>query len=555
MMSRPSVLAAGFHAYPPPAFEHVVHHHHPGVSYRPLPTSRPPELPAGYSQQHTGHHARTATQVRMSGPAYMASDEELAQLQKLSQDYQPETTGPLVGERQSTSALAHEYRDADPAYRVKTASLPDKYAFFRTCRGDGHCGWRAIAFTYFEALLRAADVTRLEDEHVRLRSMHNLLNHAGFAEDVYNDFADEAFELLQRLADSLRALDGSADAVLLDAFNDPSVAMSIITYFKLLASAWIQSHPNDYAPFLDYDVKTYCSLNIEAAQCEIDHVGINALAEAVVKPIGFALEVLYLDRSQGQGDEIDTHRFEPTAPNGQPLQSITTMRLLYRPGHYDILYKVEDVASPMLQQQQPVPTQAPLQVNLAGYTDEFVPMSSNMPDIMTMIPGLYPSGIGQRWPSLSYDCDPNPVPQPQITPVSAYAPTPTPAAPVASSHQEYITPVRASHISYHNPPSNHIQLQPPVNIPMHPAPPQPSLSIDRGPAIVERGGPFRPSMYELEPGFGSGQPHSLPFQTSIFRNSHYNTAHFLNPDFQPEEWSPDSEYATGNRGRHKSTSQ
>lgn len=38
-------------------------------------------------------------------------------------------------------------------------------------------------------------------------------------------------------------------------------------------------------------------------------------------------------------------------------------------------------------------------------------------------------------------------------------------------------------------------------------------------------------------------------------SSHYNTAHFLNPDFQPEEWSPDTEYGTGNKGRHKSTSQ
>lgn len=35
------------------------------------------------------------------------------------------------------------------------------------------------------------------------------------------------------------------------------------------------------------------------------------------------------------------------------------------------------------------------------------------------------------------------------------------------------------------------------------------------------------------------------------RSSHYNTAHFMNPDFQPEEWCPDGEYATGNKGRHK----
>lgn len=37
-------------------------------------------------------------------------------------------------------------------------------------------------------------------------------------------------------------------------------------------------------------------------------------------------------------------------------------------------------------------------------------------------------------------------------------------------------------------------------------------------------------------------------------SSHFNTAHFMNPDFQPEEWCPDGDYATGNKGRHKSYS-
>lgn len=50
----------------------------------------------------------------------------------------------MVGERQSSSAIATEYANADPVYRVKTAALPSKYAYFRTCRGDGHCGWRGM---------------------------------------------------------------------------------------------------------------------------------------------------------------------------------------------------------------------------------------------------------------------------------------------------------------------------------------------------------------------------------------------------------------------------
>jgi hypothetical protein len=47
-----------------------------------------------------------------------------------------------VGERQSSAAITTQYANADPVFQVKTAALPSKYAYFRTCRGDGQCGWR-----------------------------------------------------------------------------------------------------------------------------------------------------------------------------------------------------------------------------------------------------------------------------------------------------------------------------------------------------------------------------------------------------------------------------
>lgn len=175
-------------------------------------------------------------------------------------------------------------------------------------------------------------------------------------------------------------------------------------------------------------------------------------------------------------------------------------------GHYDILYKAEDFPPP-------VQAQAPLHVALAGYADEFVPMSTSM-DVMTLIPGMYPTNISQRWPSVPYDYEPNPAPQSHVTPVPSYAPAPTPAVPVASSHIEYIAPVHASH---HNPPPVHdIRLDPPtVSLPIHPPPP---MTIDRSlPLAMGRGGPFRPSTYNMDSVFGSGQPHSHPFQTSQFK--------------------------------------
>jgi ubiquitin thioesterase protein OTUB1 len=184
-------------------------------------------------------------------------------------------------------------------------------------------------------------------------------------------------------------------------------------------------------------------------------------------------------------------------------------------GHYDILYKAEDV--PQSIQHHPVQAQAPLQVALANYTDDFVPEATNVADVMTMIPGMFPT-FGQRWASLSYDFSPNPAPQPQVTSVQPYQSTPTPAPPVSASQLDFVIPSHSSHASQYNAPSHHsIHLeQPPLTLPIHSLPPPP-VSIDRAaPSSVERGGPFRPSMYELEPGFGSGMQ-VQPFQTSIFR--------------------------------------
>jgi ubiquitin thioesterase protein OTUB1 len=198
------------------------------------------------------------------------------------------------------------------------------------------------------------------EEETRLRSLHNLLNTIGFQEDLYEDFADECFELLRKTAASVPAADDSAAASLLTSFNDVGLSMAIITYFKvgccqpydsrlrapylnihseesglitflqLLTSAWIQTHANDFQPFLlDQDIREYCATQIEPSICEIDHVGMAALAEVLVKPAGLALEVLYLDRSPGE--EINTYRIDPLGHDGIPIPDPPTLRLLYRP--------------------------------------------------------------------------------------------------------------------------------------------------------------------------------------------------------------------------------
>ena len=93
----------------------------------------------------------------------------------------------------------------------------------------------------------------------------------------------------------------------------------------------MKTHAEAYQPFiLDGTVAQYCASQIDPYQVEIEHIGMNALIDALVKPAGFAVEISYLDRSPGV--EVNTHRFEATAADGTALyHDAPTMYLLYRP--------------------------------------------------------------------------------------------------------------------------------------------------------------------------------------------------------------------------------
>lgn len=269
-MTRQQILSPTFHSYAPP----YAHSHDPVASYAPLQaaTLRPAAaateyLPADHfpAPPPQAHHYIPRQPPQPINMSYVRSDEELAELQKLSQDYRPEYSvspspryefgsyantaeGPLVSEKQSSSSVTTEYANADPVYRAKTAvsqsaspplakkltslqALPQTHPYIRTCRGDGNCGWRAIALAYFEQLLRRGDPSKFHEEAARLQSFDNILRAVGYEKHLYEDFAEAAWDLLNNTALAIGM--PNAEAELLNTFNDYSASMEIITYFKV----------------------------------------------------------------------------------------------------------------------------------------------------------------------------------------------------------------------------------------------------------------------------------------------------------------------------------
>jgi ubiquitin thioesterase protein OTUB1 len=312
-------------------------------------------------------------------------------------------------------------------------------------------------------------------------------------------------------------------------------------------------------------VEGYTKDWIEPVNQEIDHLGMTLLIDILLKPIGFAVEIVYLDRSEGS--QANSHIFRQEDSNGAPLNPNGPMiHLLYRPSHYDILYKEVPI------QIMDEVTRNP-HVNRA-FTRQIsvheTPASmGGFPqlDMTTLlcIPGFgmssppqhhgfhapqYQQPIEQPYNSSPISASISPIsPGASSTASSSAIPGTFPAQP--PSQASLASPALASPHSSFPPPA--------TQIPIHTTfPTRPSLSSN--PSMTshlshtsELSSPssatssFRPSKYEWEAAADWQEP--VVFQTSTFKNSHYNTAHYNNPNFQPEEWTPESEEPPAPRKR------
>lgn len=502
-------------------------------------------------------------------PIKMDSNDMEAQ-EAMARDFQPALEGPLVGEKKSSLAITEEYAKADPIYVAKTSALPQKYSHYRPILGDGNCGWRAAGYSYFETLIRLRNKAQLEEEIARMKSLDNLLKTAGgFAEWVFEDMAEEVTALLRELADLIPQSIPQAERTLRERFNDKAVSDSIVYYFRLLASSWLKANPAMYEGFIPngVGVEKYSQEWIEPPNLEIDHLGMTLLIDALLKPMGWAVEIVYLDRSEGS--QANSHIFQQEDGNGVPTNPAGSMiHLLYRPSHYDILYK--DHGLPVA-----IPQNTNIQVQRVNslshrYNIQNTPaLQGDMSgmDIFACIPGF----SLQPQPPPSHHGFPSQYQQPleQTYTPSSMSASMSPTSPGASSVTAPSNALPATFPAQPPPPSSltpptlttpHPTFPPPTTqlpILTHlPAPHRPSLSshtsLSGHPLSSELSSPssassFRPSKYEWEAAAEWEGP--VVFQTSTFKNSHYNVAHYNNPNFQPEEWTPESEEPPSGRKR------
>lgn len=232
------------------------------------------------------------------------------------------TNNELVAQRDHIKQLEVDFV-ADEVFKAKVVKLGEKYAAFRRTRPDGNCFFRAVGFRLLELMLVEPGVW---DKVVgEVRGSKDQMVELGMPAFTVEDFYDNFMDTLERLKE------GSDDKMnqeeLEETFNNEGLSNYLVVFLRLLTSKQLQLEGDFYQNFMEggRTVAEFCSTEVEPMYRESDHIHIIALTAAA----GVSVRVVYLDRGTSQEGPV-THDF----PEGsQPL-----VHVLYRPGHYDILY-------------------------------------------------------------------------------------------------------------------------------------------------------------------------------------------------------------------------
>ncbi|KAF9897163.1 OTU domain, ubiquitin aldehyde binding [Lobosporangium transversale] len=269
----------------------------------------------------------TSTRVADGGQGasqqQMTDEQILTQMQAIKDE--EANLHPLVDNSVDLVELEKEYQNGSAAFQNKIRNLSETHDRMRRSRGDGNCFYRAFAFAWFERVMLAKNKPELHMNAVKaMEESKDLLLAAQFELLAFEDFYLVTLETLQNLVHY-------TPEELLAAFQNDEISNSIVMHFRLMVSAYLKTHQEDYAPFLEFGqtMDEFCSMHVEAMGRESEEMMLIALT----KVTHVSVEVAYLSGNEN----VDEVNFLPFLPDTEPY--MPPLVLLYRPGHYDILYR------------------------------------------------------------------------------------------------------------------------------------------------------------------------------------------------------------------------
>lgn len=196
-------------------------------------------------------------------------------------------TQPLLSEPEATEGLLATYAH-DELFAGKIRRLATTHPSLRRTRGDGNCFYRATTFALLEQLM--GDKEEMARVQALLPGTFQTLLDLGYPQMTSEDF----FEMFADTVEEVKSGQTADTAALAAVFNDDGVSSYLVVYARMIVSGYLQTHCDDFQPFMDdgVPVKDFCSREVDPVGREADHLQVQAMAKA----LGIRIAVSYLDR-------------------------------------------------------------------------------------------------------------------------------------------------------------------------------------------------------------------------------------------------------------------
>jgi len=190
---------------------------------------------------------------------------------------------------------------------------------WRRVRQDGACFYRAYLFGILEHLARnPKDINKFLS---LLKKSFTVVVESGFPQETIDDFFQEFVESVTSIEASPEGLE-----TVHQMFKDNRTDF-LVAYCRFLTSAHIRLNKEIFMPFIEGypTVESFCLAEVDPMYVEAEQPQIIALSAEFDIPV----EIIYLDQSILR-DVPERYVF--------PEKRDPMVQLLYRPGHYDVVY-------------------------------------------------------------------------------------------------------------------------------------------------------------------------------------------------------------------------
>ncbi|KAE8807370.1 hypothetical protein D1007_16428 [Hordeum vulgare] len=236
-----------------------------------------------------------------------------------------------VLQKEPLSSLPHEFENE--IMKDKAKKLSANYSEYRKIPRDGSCFYRSFIYSYLEQLVKVS-----HEEELRLLAAlepmwekFQRLQLPGSYSDLHNAFVGFILECMEQKQKP--SVSGYQEWLFQESQNEQKFA-SILLYLRLVTAIEICTKFETFKPYIsdldqgEPDAVEYCLRKVLPEKEDAEQVNLTALTNV----LQVSLRVVNIDVTLIAEPNIHIIYESPDS-------SVPTVTLLYRPGHYDIIYE------------------------------------------------------------------------------------------------------------------------------------------------------------------------------------------------------------------------